>query len=173
MTQNVPAVVAQSTLFVAASCLLLAAALHDFAFRTVPNWLSCALLGIGLLIHSLDRHLLYSVGSVVILFVAAALCWRRGLMGGGDVKLLAAASSVLPVGGRFDFVLLVALAGGVLAMLYLILQRIIRTTSHRKPTRIVGRILRAERWRIARRAPLPYASAIATGALCMIIIGCR
>jgi prepilin peptidase CpaA len=153
-----------------AACILVISALHDLAFRTVPNWASGVLLAAGVTRHILDHQLLYSLASVAILFVAAALCWRRGLMGGGDVKLLATAGSLLPAGTRFDYILLVALAGGVLALLYLVLQSLIRTTSHRKPSGLIGRIVKAERWRIARRGPLPYASAIAAGALCTLAV---
>ncbi len=175
MTQNVPSLLTQdgcAALQMASACLLLLAALHDFAFRTVPNWLSCLILTTGLILHTLDGHLLYSLGSVALLFVAAFVCWRCNVMGGGDVKLLAAAASLLPVGTRFNFVLLVAVAGGILALLYLILQRVIRTTSRQqRPSDIIRRVLKAERWRIARRGPIPYASAIAAGALCMILRG--
>ena len=92
-------------------------------------------------------------------------------MGGGDVKLLAASAALLPVGGRIEFSLWVAICGGVLAVLYLGLQRVIRTPSKAKPQSLVGRIVKAERWRIARRGPLPYASAIAAGALVIVLGG--
>lgn len=174
MTQNVPIVIAQDAnliLFAVVAGLLMAAAFHDLAFRTVPNWLSGVLLGLGLVKHTAQDGLPYSVGSVALIFILASFCWRRGLMGGGDVKLLSASASLVPVGGRLDFILFVAIAGGVLATIYLVLQRIISTPSRTQPSGIVGRVLKAERWRIARRGPLPYASAIAVGALCMISRG--
>lgn len=174
MEQYVPILLpyaVQAAFCVAAASLLVAAALHDVAFRTVPNWLSAAVLGIGVAAAVFNRHLLYSLASAAILFAVAALCWRRGLMGGGDVKLLAASGALLPIGGRIEFLLSVAICGGLLAVVYLILQRIIRTPSKAKPRSLLGRILRAERWRLARRGPLPYASAIAAGALLIVFGG--
>ena len=174
MEQNVPVLIPSAALlvfYVAATILLVAAALHDLAFRTVPNWLSVAVLGIGVVRAGFDHRLLYSLTSAALLFIAAALCWRRGLMGGGDVKLLAASAALLPVGGWGEFLLLVALCGGVLAVIYLVLQHLIRTPSRARPWSLLGRVLKAERWRVARRGPLPYASAIAAGALLTVFGG--
>lgn len=162
---------AQVVFYSAATCLLVLAALHDLAFRTVPNWVSVAVFAMGIVAAVCDDHLLYSLGSAVILFVAAALCWRRGLMGGGDVKLLAASAALLPIGNRIEFILLVALCGGLVALVYLVLQRVIRTPSKARPQGLLGRILKAERWRVARRGSLPYASAIAAGALLIVFGG--
>ncbi len=174
MEQNVPTLLpygAQFAFYSLATCLLVLAALHDLAFRTVPNWVSVAILGLGMVEAGCDHHLLYSLASTVILFVVAALCWRRGLMGGGDVKLLAASVALLPIGNRVGFVLLVAICGGLVAIVYLVLQRVIRTPSTAKPQGLLGRIMKAERWRVARRGPLPYASAIAAGALLIVFGG--
>ena len=174
MEQNVPVLLpfaAMIVFYVAATVLLITAALHDLAFRTVPNWLSATVFGVGVVAAGFDHRLLYSLTSAVVLFVGAALCWRRGLMGGGDVKLLAASAALLPVGSWGEFLLLVALCGGFLALIYLVLQRLIRTPSRAKPWSFLGRILKAERWRVARRGPLPYASAIAAGALLTVFGG--
>ena len=174
MEQNVPILLTQATqlaFYVGATGLLVVAALHDFAFRTVPNWVSGAVLVLGIAAAGLDRHLLYSLTSAAILFILAALCWRRGLMGGGDVKLLAASAALLPIGNRIEFLLLVAICGGFVAVVYLALQALIRKPSRTKPQSMVGRILRAERWRVARRGSLPYASAIAAGALLIVFGG--
>ena len=174
MEQNVPVLLPFAALcafYVAAAGLMVAAALHDLAFRTVPNWLPVAVFSIGVVAASLNHHLIYSLASAVGLFIVAALCWRRGLMGGGDVKLLAASAALLPPGRCGEFVLLVSLCGGLLAIIYLVLQRLIRTPSTARPWSLLGRILKAERWRVARRGPLPYASAIAAGALLTVFGG--
>jgi hypothetical protein len=84
--------------------ILLAAALHDIAARTVPNWMAglLALLGVASQLLHFPQYSGFLVSLIV--FLAAAICWRRGWMGGGDVKLLAAASLVLPPGNVVMFV---------------------------------------------------------------------
>ena len=172
MEQNVPILLshlAQIVFYVVATSLLVTAALHDLAFRTVPNRLSAAVFAVGVLAAAFEGRLLYSLAGAASLFIVAALCWRRGLMGGGDVKLIAASAALLPSGGLVQFVLLVAICGGLLAVVYLLLQRIIRMRPVARPKGLLGRVLRAECWRIARRGSLPYASAIVAGAL--IVLG--
>ncbi len=94
-------------------------------------------------------------------------------MGGGDVKLLAAAALLLPPRLVPGYVLAVALAGGVLGLLYLGLGALLRRraprATPRRPATLLRRALRAEAWRIRRRGPLPYGCAIAAGALFAVL----
>lgn len=155
---------------VAVTCgviLLVAAALHDVAARTVPNCI-CGLVAVaGFVARLIDRNLPVSIAVALTLFVLSALCWRRGWMGGGDVKLLGAVALLVPPASVAILVVDVALAGGILAVTYLALYAIVprRTVYRAKPRSVPARALRVERWRISRRGPIPYASAIAAGAL--------
>jgi prepilin peptidase CpaA len=157
-------------LVVPAVALLVYAALHDLAARTVPNWLSIALLVIGILLrlldHSLPVALAVSAGAFALLFVL----WVLGAMGGGDVKLWAATVMLIPPGWAPDlaFFTRVVMFGGLLAVVYLALS----VVTPRLP-KVAGhnwflRCLRAELWRIGRRGPLPYACAIAGGAVTVL-----
>ena len=163
-------------LCILAAALLLYAALHDLAARTVPNWLPMALLAVGLplrlLDHSLLPGLLVALGTFVVLFSA----WLAGAMGGGDVKLWAAATVLVPplLPRELAFFLAVLVGGGLLAIIYLLLGALAPkpAASRRRAARSgsrLARIARAERWRIGRRAPLPYACAIAAGALLTLL----
>jgi prepilin peptidase CpaA len=149
-----------------AALLLVGAGLHDVAARTVPNWVCVILFCLGLVVRLIDGDILIAFPVAFLVFVVAALCWRRGWMGGGDVKLLGAVALLVRPGSVPTLLVDVALAGGILALIYLVLYA---TVSNRvftpKPRSIPARALRAERWRIARRGPIPYASAIAAGAL--------
>ena len=49
----------------------------------------------------------------LLVFLAGAFCWRRGWLGGGDVKLLAATAVLVPPSLVVNLLLDVALAGGV------------------------------------------------------------
>jgi len=143
--------------------LLIVAALHDIAFRTVPNQLAAALGCCGLALRALSGDLLGALLAAVIVFFAAVFCWRRGWMGGGDVKLFAAAALIVPPLHVPLLVGWVSIAGGAVAVPYLLARRRQTATSPR-PHGLLPRIMRAEGWRLRRGGPLPYAVAIAAGA---------
>lgn len=155
--------------------LLVVAALHDIALRTIPNLISVALLALGLLLRLVDESVIAGAGFALAVFAASLFCWRRGWMGGGDVKLLAATALVVPPFQVGSFLVITAQCGGVLALLYLALSRTVRLP----PQRVVGRhtlrrstlarVVRAERWRICRGAPLPYGFAIAAGGITLLL----
>ena len=73
-----------------AAVLLVYAALHDIAARTVPNWLPLCLLVLGCGARLTDHSLLAGAAVALITFVALFGLWLGGAMGGGDVKLWAA-----------------------------------------------------------------------------------
>lgn len=114
----------------------------------------------------LDGKLIPGLETGLTTFILAAFCWRRGWMGGGDVKLLGAVAlgitpSLLP-----EFISAVALAGGALSLLYLAAKRFVPQPQYgAPPARLIRRILRIEGWRIHRGCPLPYACAIAAGTM--------
>jgi prepilin peptidase CpaA len=154
-----------------ACALLLAASAQDLAARVVANGLSLAIAFVGLALQVAQGRVLASLATALGVFVIAALCWRRGWMGGGDVKLLAASALLVPPALVPGLVFAVAMAGGVLALLYLLLGRMLPPPSGRRPATRLGRILRIEQRRIRRRVSLPYASAIAAGALFILLTG--
>jgi prepilin peptidase CpaA len=144
--------------------IALAAALHDVAARTIPNWMAAALTMMGLAARIIDHTVLSGVAAGLAVFMAAAFCWRRGWMGGGDVKLLGGAATIVQPHAVFAMLACVAFAGGALAFLYLIGGKVVPATSRiGRPSTLLARVLRAERWRIRRGGPLPYACAIAAG----------
>src|SRR5580692_367790 len=99
--------------------LLVVAALHDVAARTIPNWVSLCLLVLGVLLRCVDGKLLAALGLGVVVFAVATFCWKRGWMGGGDVKLLAAAATFVPPPHVGDMLVAVTLTGGVVGLIYL------------------------------------------------------
>jgi prepilin peptidase CpaA len=155
----------------AGAILLIAAGLHDVAARTVPNTLVVLVAAAGILARALDGDLPMSLVAALLVFAVAALCWHRGWMGGGDVKLLAAAALLVPPRSAGTLIVDIALAGGILALAYLLLYAALPNPviSPRRPRSFPARALRVERWRISRKGPIPYASAIAAGALFCIL----
>jgi len=167
----------------AALAILCLAALHDILARTVPDWMSIALVAIGIAKSALDGRLIASLLVGALVFVVSGLCWKRGWLGGGDVKLLGAASIAVPPIAVAPFVTAVALAGGVLSLVYLALGRLIPRSVLRRsvlrpavprrqadrPVGLLPRALRLECWRLSRQGPLPYAVAIAAGGLFVLL----
>lgn len=146
--------------------LLVAAGLHDVAVRTLPNWIALALLLTGCLLRfvtSGPSGLGVALAIALAVFVLTYLLWRFGLMGGGDLKLLVAASVFVMPWSVPDLIVGTALAGGVLSIIYLIGGSVVTRPRGPRPSGFLRRAMRCERWRLSRRGPLPYAAAIAAG----------
>jgi len=157
-----------------ALCLLAAAALSDVAFRRIPNGIAAALGLIGVV-----RHGAFGVAALGVALcaaatvgAAAAALWHRGLLGGGDVKLIAAAALLVPTASVPALLLAIPLAGGVLALAHLALRPVAGGFGARavRGASVPRRLLRHEARRIARGAPLPYGVAIAAGAAFVIVL---
>lgn len=100
----------------------------DLAKREIPNS-AVVLLALGgvaeALLSAAGPNGINWLGTLLILLIGFPLSSLLGLIGAGDVKLLAAAALWTP-GRTVDLLLLTALLGGILAVLYLILN-IVRT----------------------------------------------
>jgi prepilin peptidase CpaA len=158
-------------LAVPAACLLAYAAVHDVAVRTVPNWLPAILLLLGICARLLDHDLLSGLLVAAIAFAVLFGIWVVGAMGGGDVKLWAATVLLVPPNWQpqFSFFVHVVLAGGLLALVYLGLSLVVPRPRATAEGSRLRRFLRVEQWRIGRRGPLPYACAIAAGAIVALL----
>ena len=157
----------------ASAVVLLLAACHDLVSRTVPNWMPLLVAIFGVATAFAADRLVLSLSIGIAIFIAAAICWRRGWMGGADVKLLGAIAIVLPPGMVSMFAIAMSVAGAVHAVAYMLAGRVVTPppkVEHR-PRPLLMRALRAERWRISRRGPLPYACAIAFGFLFVVCNG--
>jgi len=155
------------TVFLVTGLVLLAAAgLHDCAVRTVPNLICALLLLCGIALRAFGHDVSHGLIAGAIVFVLCTLVWWFGWLGGGDVKLLAAAAVFEQPALVPEMVLYTSLAGGVLALLYLIAGKLAPKPAPARPAGMLGRIARCELWRLRRRGPLPYAAAIAAGGIC-------
>ena len=156
-------------LLVLALGLLLAAALHDAAARTIPNRIPICLAVIGLVLRGLHGEAIAGLGIAALLLAVLGLLWLRGFIGGGDAKLISAAALLVPPSGVAALLLSIAIAGGGLALVYLALPYVVRRPLPGPRHGLFARALKAEAWRLRRRGPLPYAVAIAGGAVPMLI----
>ena len=152
-------------LLCAAATSLMVAAAHDVAVRTVPNRVSLIVAVAGIGMHALDGQLAPALFGGGLVFAGCWFCWRSGWIGGGDVKLLSACALLVPPDLVPELVLATAIAGAVLALLYLALARLLPTRATPQPKGLMRRVWRAEQRRIRRRLSLPYACAISAGVL--------
>lgn len=157
-----PAMLHSIILFAAATALLFAA-VHDVAVRTVPNGVSLIVAAAGLGLNALDDHFVAALFNGALVFAAGWYCWRRGWIGGGDVKLLTGCTMLVPPASVPELVLSTAIAGGLLALLYMALARLPLGGATPRPAGLLPRVWRAERRRIRRGLSLPYSCAIAAG----------
>ena len=154
-----------------ACMILLFAALHDIATRTIPNWVSAGIAALGIVVRACQHDLLAGLASGLLVFMAAAFLWRRGWMGGGDVKLLGACALLVAPRDAYGFVTLVAISGGGLALLYLLMARLVPSPRRPVPKTLFRRLLRVEQWRISHRSALPYGVAIVAGGVATLLRG--
>ncbi len=150
-----------------ALAVLAVAAWRDLGSRMIPDALPAVLLLTGLVVRLRGGGIAGAGASLLLatlLFSALAALHARGWLGGGDVKLAAGLTVGLPPAAVPLFLVATGIAGGVLAALHLALRALPRRPRHPpRPAGLLRRVWRAERWRITRRAPLPYGIAIACG----------
>jgi prepilin peptidase CpaA len=116
----------QTAILVFAIGLFAAAAYGDVRARQIPNALPLAIAGLGLLRLVLagdPAAALWTLAAAGAVFAASFLQWWRGLLGGGDAKLLAAASLLVGSGGLFGFLIMMSLCGAIIALAVLAASR--------------------------------------------------
>ena len=146
--------------------LLLYVAMIDIATRLIRNeiCLVLALLGIASQFAS-PMQVTESLIAATILLLLLIVIYQRGWIGGGDVKLLVALAIGLPLMGVIQLLTITALAGGVLALVHLMMRLLPYPKLAPAGSSLVRRVYAIERWRNLRHAPLPYGVAIACGGI--------
>jgi prepilin peptidase CpaA len=146
---------------------------RDIATRTIPDTISLLLIAIGALARILDgpAALALSAGAALLLFALLLIVYSRGLLGGGDVKLMTAIAVGLSPLDCYRFVMATAIAGGVQGIAYLLLSRWLNGRYKAKRSSFVNRVAAIEARRIRRRVSLPYGVAIAAGGAFVLLHG--
>lgn len=152
---------ADLTILVVFPLLMIGAGIGDCLTYKIPNWLTGWIvimffpvaLYAGMPIANIGWHLM--AAGVVLVICFSLFCF--GLFGGGDAKLLTAAGLWIGFGPLLPFVIVVALFGGVLAIvmkLWWIVKLQIDQTGVEQLSKRVGASIQ-----------LPYGIAIAAGAI--------
>ncbi|HEX2885556.1 A24 family peptidase [Vineibacter terrae] len=112
---------------VAFPVVALLAARSDWSRFTIPNRLPVAIAGLWVL-HAVLlllqgealASLVWSVGIALVVFLIGAGLFAANLLGGGDVKLLAAATLWAPLQFVLPFIAVVTVSGALLALAFLV-----------------------------------------------------
>src|SRR5436309_3431392 len=144
--------------------LLLYVAMIDIATRLIRNeiCLVLALLGIAGQFAS-PMQVAGSLVAATILLLLLLATHHRGWIGGGDVKLLVALAIGLPLMGVIQLLTITALAGGVLALVHVVMPLLPYPKLAPAGSSLLRRLYAIARWRDLREAALPYGVAIASG----------
>jgi len=153
------------------------AAFIDVRDRLIPNSLVIVTLGSGLLIRLVSDPYRIWLSLIICFGIFAALAYasRHNAVGGGDAKMIAAVTLLVPPERVLPLLLDIALAGGIVAVVYLVA----RFGLSRHPPSLayvsqpegrgLGSLLRNEGSRIVGGGPMPYGVAIAAGfAYCLL-----
>jgi prepilin peptidase CpaA len=146
--------------------LLAVAAVSDVATMKIPNWVSLALAALfpiaaiasGMSLQTGFIHL----GFAVAMLIGCFLLFQANILGGGDAKLIAAASLWTGLSAFAAFALWTAIAGGLVALALVIARRAFEPAETRPA--FVNRLLR-------KRGGLPYGVAIALGGVPALDVG--
>lgn len=144
-----------------AGCLV--AGYFDIRARRIPNALTGTLALAALIVHGMagPRPFIISLVVMLVLTIAGTLVYSRGGIGGGDVKLAIAGSGMLSYPLCVPFLLYTAIAGGALAVAFLLRRRRLASTSRGVLMAMSG----APGMLPEKAETMPYAVAFAFGAI--------
>jgi prepilin peptidase CpaA len=164
----------QTTILVLAIAILAIIAFADMRTRCIPNALSITVTTLGLirmiLVHdSVAASQTLAAGTAV--FAVALLLFSRGIVGGGDAKLVAATTLLIGYHDLFGFLFLMSLLGGALAVAILARDKIrhqARILS--RPGRILSTTQAGGGGMATAPSTVPYGVAIAAGGMITLIL---
>ncbi|HEV3152341.1 MAG TPA: prepilin peptidase [Candidatus Baltobacteraceae bacterium] len=162
-----PVTIAAGLVLVAA----LAAAVCDVRTRRIPNALVGALLLAGIVANAFGgwKPVAVDVLLVAAVVIAGTFAFSLKLIGGGDVKLLAAAAGTLGYPACVFFILCTLVSGGLIAVAYAAMRGRLRATFANVQTMAIP-VFAGVRPARPDGTPMPYALAIFAGALCTALV---
>ena len=106
------------------AAMLIVVAAGDLRNRLIPNWLNLAIALTAIPFWWLSGYALWpdiaiQIGLAAGLFMFFAIIFHLGMMGGGDVKLLAVLGLWLPLASMVKLLVIMSIAGGVLTLVML------------------------------------------------------
>ena len=106
--------------------VLVVAVIQDLRYQRIPNLLTYPTMVVALVYHSITLGLngaLFSAGGLGLGIAILIVPYLMGGMGAGDAKLMGAVGAVVGAKGVFVAFLFTAIAGGVYALIVLLMNR--------------------------------------------------
>ncbi|MEJ2123541.1 MAG: prepilin peptidase [Alphaproteobacteria bacterium] len=169
--------VLHASLWIIILTALAVAAWKDLKTRLIPDELTGIVAASGFVLGLMLRpeQAIISLPAAVVVFLGLGVLSHFNLMGGGDVKLISAATLLVPPERIGHLLLAIVLAGGVLSCVYIIARIVLRSASvHKSPvavsaaeevSRNTGGWFSNECSRICAGGQMPYALAIVGGVI--------
>jgi prepilin peptidase CpaA len=157
--------------------LLLFCSATDLSMRRVPNAVLLPALMTALFLNSVDGGFAGLVDSIAGLALGLLMLMPLhvlGRMGAGDIKLMGVVGSILGAWGAIVAGLATMMAGGILAVLYVIwlftMPDVVLRVS-RIVLRVTGKAARGDgmSWQTVRAVEIPYVLAVAAGSFATLI----
>ncbi len=165
--------------------LLVTGALNDIDCRRLPNWLTAAVAILYALFVAVSPTPIDWMSAFVVaglVFTVGFACFAFQLMGGGDVKLMAALALWAGIEHIALFLTVTSLAGGLLSLVTIVLRRWVRspallmltpltsliTSRFHRPAVLAGSQSSAGQTDDQINESLPYGVAIAAGGFAVI-----
>jgi prepilin peptidase CpaA len=108
-----------STMIILLAVLLVSAIYTDLRWFRIPNWLTFAAMGLGILVQAWIggfHGALFSLAGLGVGMGLFLLPYAGKAIGAGDVKLMAAIGSIVGPAGALSVAILSVLAGGLYAL---------------------------------------------------------
>lgn len=141
------------------NAILVSAAAFDVRHYRIPNLAPALLAAAGLVLAAPDSlgEAFSRTGSLALVSLIAGALWLRGLLGGGDLKLLAACAVWIPLSSLPAFALALGAASGIQGLAALLYVR----TAQRSAAASVG------------ASHVPYGVSIAAAGLIWSLLALR
>ena len=136
----------------------------DIRTRRIPNEMIVAILALAAFRIALDgdpRAGLFTLAAAAGLFVSTFLLFWRGLLGGGDVKLIGATALLVGYHNFFEFLFVMSVSGALIAVAVLARNRL----GLRRAT-----TPDAEDQEVSARLTVPYGVAIAAAGIVTLLV---
>ena len=147
-------------------------ACSDLLTKRIPNVIPLTLAVVALLIHASAGLPSLAISLLTMTLIAAAgfFLFSFRLIGGGDVKLIAAAGGALGFPGSIPFLLFTMLAGGVLALVVAAMRGTLKSSCYSVYASAHPLLHRSAGFSLpAVSGKMPYGVAIFCGALATVL----
>jgi prepilin peptidase CpaA len=106
------------------------ASVFDIRSRMIPNAIPLSLVSAALIFKATHGpvDLGIAIATVIVLLLFGSVLFSLRVLGGGDIKLLAAGCAFLPFGEMSQFLLSTAIGGGILAIVTALFRKTLKSS---------------------------------------------